>query len=195
MVDVDTTAPSGAGSTDTSPAGAKSTTGSATGSATAGSGPRRSTVVLGVLLAVLLVAGAVLFVRDRTAQGEPAQRQAALAQARAVATQFAGLGGENAQTTLQALIDGSTGPFHEQLTRGAGSFAAALQNARVISSGKVAAAGLESFEPRAATALVVLSGTLANVDVPQGQPVSYRLSFQMREEHGQWLVSAVEVLP
>ncbi|MGE3286591.1 MAG: hypothetical protein AB7J32_10880 [Pseudonocardia sp.] len=150
---------------------------------------------LAVLLAVLLVAGAVLLVRDRAAQAEPGQRQAALTQARTVATEIVGLGGEGVAAQLQRLIPATTGAFRDQLTTRAGDFAAAMQGARVTSSGKVAAAGLEEFGPDAATALVVLNGTLANADLPQGQPVSYRLSLQLRQEGGQWLVSGIEVLP
>jgi Mce-associated membrane protein len=196
MVDVDTGAPpGGTGSTARSVAASKGSPGAASSQAGTGRGPRRLVTGLAVLLAVLLVAGAVLLVRDRAAQAEPGQRLAAVAQARAVATEIVGLGGENAAEKLQILIRATTGPFRDQLTRRAGDFATAMQAARVTSSGKVAAAGLEEFEPDAATALVVLTGTLANADMPQGGPVSYRLSVQLRQVGGQWLVSGVEVLP
>ncbi|MGE0296728.1 MAG: hypothetical protein AB7R99_08555 [Pseudonocardia sp.] len=215
MVDVDTGTPPG-GTGSTTHAAADSTAGSTAGSAAGstagpdagtgptgvassqagtGRGPRRLLTGLAALLVVLSVACAVLLVRDRAAQAEPGQRQAALAQARVVATEIVGLGGENATEKLQSLMRGTTGPFRDQLTRRAGDFAAAMEGARVTSSGKVAAAGLEEFGPDAATALVVLTGTLANADTPQGQPVSYRLSLQLRPEGGRWLVSGVEVLP
>jgi Mce-associated membrane protein len=150
---------------------------------------------LAVLLVAMPVGTAVLVAHDQEVNRRPEQRQAALDVARKVAGEVISTSGDNAREKIASLIQESTGPFHDQLTRNTAAFEAALQSAQVVSSGAVAAAGLETFDPATASALVVIAGTVANSDVPQGQPTSFRLAMQLRHEGDRWLVSAVEVLP
>lgn len=149
---------------------------------------------LATLLVALLVATAVLVAHNQEVNRRPEQRQAALDVARHVAGEIISITGANAREKIAGLSRMSTGPFHDQLTRNTAAFEAALQSAQVMSGGTVAAAGIETIDSVTASALVVITGTVPNSGVPQGQQTSFRLSLQLRHEGDQWLVSAAEVV-
>jgi Mce-associated membrane protein len=146
---------------------------------------------LSVVLAVLL-AGSVLLFRHDQEISTTAQRQGALAAARAVALELSTIGAGNAAQHMSILASQSTGEFHDQLSGYSAIFQKLLRAGNVSSRSEVTAEGVERLDTDSATVLLTVAATVTNTQLPTGQPRNFRLAVQLQRSGGRWLASKMD---
>ncbi|NMH98266.1 hypothetical protein [Pseudonocardia acidicola] len=167
---------------------------------TAGSGPssrgRRSTALLGAAVVLLAAGGAGLGVRWADQNHQEALRAQAVDAATRTATALTTLSHDRADQGVQALVDSSTGDFHDQMTRDQQAFIAFLQQGGVTSNGEVVAVAPDHVDDDGARVLVAASAHITSAQSPQQQsPADYRMAIELQHVGGRWLTSDVEFLP
>jgi Mce-associated membrane protein len=160
-------------------------------------GGSRRHLAVGVLVAVLCAAltAAGMFgyrwYEDRALDGA---RQQALAAAKQTTVNFVSVSASSVDRDLQRIVDGATGEFKDQFTRGQSQVRAAIVENKVESRGSVLRAGLVSGDRRAAVVLVAVDATVKNVHAPDGRPSHYRIQVDVTRDadSGKWLVSRLQ---
>jgi Mce-associated membrane protein len=158
--------------------------------------PERRTVVPWVLIALVaavalaaLVGTAVLAPRSSDAAARDARRTEVLASARQAAVNFTTLDYRHLDRDLNRVLAGSTGGFRRQFQAGTKDLRSLVAGNRAVSRGEVLEAGLVSDDGDSARVLVVADSTVTNTASPTPTRRHYRISLDLVQRSGRWLVS------
>jgi Mce-associated membrane protein len=155
--------------------------------------PSLSTALLAVVLCAALAGAGVFGSRwydDRTLDRA---HQQALAAAERTTVNFVSVSASSVDRDLQRIVDGATGDFQDEFTRGRAQVRAAIVENKVESRGTVLRAGLVSGDRRAAVVLVAIDATVRNTKSPDGRASHYRIQVDVaRTGSGRWLVSRLQ---
>jgi Mce-associated membrane protein len=150
-------------------------------------------ILVAVLCAALTAAGTFghRWYSDRALDGA---NQQALAAAKQTTVNFVSVSASSVDRDLQRIVDGATGEFKDQFTRGQSEVRAAIVENKVESRGSVLRAGLVSGDRRTAVVLVAVDATVKNVHAPDGRPSHYRIQVDVTRDagSGKWLVSRLQ---
>lgn len=146
---------------------------------------------LAVLL-VLAVAGAVwtgLEVRDSRA--DRAAESSALQAGRSAATDFTSYDYRHLDGDLSRVTARSTGTFRRQFTKALGALTQAIKQAKGVSTGRVAYAGLTKRTGDTAVVVAAVDATITNSSTPKPSIRRYRLQITLDHSTGDWLISDI----
>ena len=156
--------------------------------------PAFSTVLL-VLVMCAALAGAGIFgtrwYDDRTLDRA---HQQALAAAKQTTVNFVSVSASSVDRDLQRIVDGATGDFQDEFTRGRAQVRAAVVENKVESRGTVLRAALVSGDRSTAVVLVAIDATVRNAKSPDGRASHYRIQVDVSHDRtsGRWLVSRLQ---
>jgi Mce-associated membrane protein len=168
--------------------------------------------VVVMVAAALLVVAAVTVLRDDPAptslpvkgvveldeaSGGVQQRYTdILASAGTEATAFVNIRFDDAQASIDAVMEGATGDFREQYAKSTDGVIKILQDNKSIMTGEVLWSGVVAQDPDSATVIVATSGTVQNKQT-DNKPVAryFRLQLQLVSEKGRWLTSDLQFVP
>jgi Mce-associated membrane protein len=156
--------------------------------------PALSTVLL-VLVMCAALAGAGVFGNrwydDRTLDRA---HQQALAAAKQTTVNFVSVSASSVDRDLQRIVDGATGDFQDEFTRGRAQVRAAVVENKVESRGTVLRAALVSGDRSTAVVLVAIDATVRNAKSPDGRVSHYRIQVDVAHDRtsGRWLVSRLQ---
>jgi Mce-associated membrane protein len=156
--------------------------------------PSLGTALLVVVMCAAL-AGAVVFgsrwYGDRTLDRA---HQQALAAAKQATVNFVSVSASSVDRDLQRIVDGATGDFQDEFTRGRPQVRATIVENKVESRGTVLRAALVSGGRNAAVVLVAIDATVRNSKSPEGRASHYRIQVAVAHDAGtgRWLVSRLQ---
>jgi Mce-associated membrane protein len=109
------------------------------------------------------------------------------------AAAFVNIRYDNAQASIQAVMDGATGAFRDQYSKSTAGVIKLLQQNKSIMTGKVLWAGVVAEDKDSATVIVATAGTVANVQT-KNKPIArnFRLQLQLNLVSGHWLTSDLQ---
>ncbi|MFR9806829.1 hypothetical protein ACL02T_31730 [Pseudonocardia sp. RS010] len=152
--------------------------------------PRLRLPALLAAVAVLLTCGAATLVgtqwwanSERTAVQTAAQDHA-----RALMT----IDPARSVDDARAVLDASTGEFADLYRRNGDQYVSVVRDGQVRMTVDSVLTGVVSVDGDAARVLTAVRVTSHDVDHPDGEKRSYRLSEEMRKEGGRWLVSRID---
>lgn len=131
------------------------------------------------------------------ASGTEQQRYAdILASASKEATAFVNIRYDDAQASIDAVMEGATGAFRDQYAKSTDGVIQVLQENKSVMSGEVLWTGVVAQDPDSATVIVATSGTVQNKQTGD-KPVAryFRLQLQLVAEKGRWLTSDLQFVP
>ncbi|WP_428343189.1 hypothetical protein [Mycobacterium sp.] len=102
---------------------------------------------------------------------------------------------QEADSDIQRILDGATGPFHDDFAKRSQPFISVVEQAKSKSVGTITAAGLESVTPDAAQVLVAVSVKTSTADGPEQDPRAWRMRISVQKVGDQAKVSKVEFVP
>jgi Mce-associated membrane protein len=147
------------------------------------------------VLAVLVLAAAAVAVDRGVAWRDGSEREdARLAAVRAAEAEVVGLISISAQTSsddIEALIEGATASFREDLRAQADRLRREVRTNRVKASGEVVSSAIESYKDERVIVIVAARGTVSNKRASKPEPRSYRLRVTVQKEDDRWLVSGL----
>lgn len=156
--------------------------------------PTVRTILLAVVMCAAL-AGAGFFGNrwydDRTLDRA---HQQALAAAERTTVNFVSVSASSVDRDLQRIVDGATGDFRDEFTRGRAQVRAAVVENKVESRGTVLRAALVSGDRHTAVVLVAIDATVRNSKSPDGRASHYRIQVDVARDakSGRWLVSRLQ---
>lgn len=155
--------------------------------------PRRA---LWTTLAIVLVltTGVVAGERGlawRDARQREDAREAAVRAAKAEVVGLISISAATTQKDIEALIDGATDSFRDDLRAQADRLREEVRTNRVEATGEVVSAAVVDLKGDEATLLLAARGTVSNRQAREPEPRSYRLQVSVKEVEGRWLVSAL----
>lgn len=151
--------------------------------------------VLVVVCAALAGVLALALVQTSGLDAVTAERTAALLAARVEAESFTTLNYHDLPPGLAAVVAGAANPFRADFVKMEPETIALYTKGQVVSHGSVVAAGLESFSPSRAVAVIALNDSSTSTIAPSGQTKDYRFVFSLVHRDGRWLVSVVDLVP
>jgi Mce-associated membrane protein len=156
--------------------------------------PALSTALLVIVMCAALAGAGVLGRRwydDRTLDRA---HQQALAAARQTTVDFVSVSASSVDRDLQRIVDGATGDFQDEFTRGRAQVRAAIVENKVESRGTVLRAALVSGDRNTAIVLVAIDATVRNSKSPEGRASHYRIQVDVAHDagSGRWLVSRLQ---
>jgi len=159
--------------------------------------PRRALALgaLAALVLALLIAVAIPATRVLSARSAAADTAAALDAARQETLNLTTMSFQTADQDIKRLLDGTTGEFRDQFQQRIKPFTDIVRQAKVVTTGKISEAGVESSTVDAVTVLVAATAQVTNTAAPTGTPRDYRLRLTVRQVDGRWLVSNVDFVP
>ena len=112
------------------------------------------------------------------------------------ATAFVNIRYDDAQASIDAVMEGATGAFREQYSKSTDGVIQILQDNKSIMTGEVLWTGVVAQDPDSATVIVATSGTVQNKQTGD-KPVAryFRLQLQLVSEKGHWLTSDLQFVP
>ncbi|MET0701458.1 MAG: hypothetical protein ABWY93_17525 [Mycobacterium sp.] len=152
---------------------------------------------------VAMSAAVALVAALLTGNGFLAWRHHGAAQERARAAQFAAVASQGVtdMTTLDfnkaaadvaRVLENSTGEFHADFASRVDDFTAVVRDSKVVTSGTVNAAAVESMTRDSAVVLVAATSTVTNAAGGKEQPRKWRLSVTVSRDGDQLKMSKVE---
>jgi len=102
---------------------------------------------------------------------------------------------QSVDNDVQRVLDGSTGVFHDDFNQRTAAFKQTVRNAQSVSTGTVAAAGLESLDGSQARVLVAVTVTTRNANEPNQDPRSWRMRLVVDRVGETYKTSNVEFVP
>ena len=113
--------------------------------------------------------------------------------ATAEATAFVNIRYDDAEASIEAVMEGATGPFRDQYSKSTEEVIKILEENKSVMEGKVLWAGVVGLDPDSATVVVATTGTVANVQT-DNKPVArnFRLQMDLVLEEGRWLTSDLQ---
>ena len=153
-------------------------------------------LIAGAVLA-LVALGAVIWTGIVWGLGASAanDRENALAAGRQAAVNLVSVNFNTADADIQRVRDSSTGDFASLFGQNIDSYAGVVKQGKVISTGQVTEAGVESLDGDQAHVLVGISSKVQNTQVPQGETRQYRVDMTMQYTDGAWKVAQMEFIP
>lgn len=156
----------------------------------------RFTLLAVAVLSVIALASCALGVKSwsdwQATEAAAARDIAILDTASEMATNLVTLRHQSVDEDIQKVIDGTTGPFHDQFAKSSGGFVDVLNEGQVESTGEVKSAGIVEATDDSATVLAAVTSTVKNVEAPDGELRVYRMKMTLDLIDGRWLVSNVE---
>jgi Mce-associated membrane protein len=149
---------------------------------------RNLTLVLAILLVGALVAAGFLtflVVRDARASSSRAD---ALRTARQLTVNFTTLDYRTFDRDASTVVGLSSGDFRAQFRNATAGLKQQVTANKTVSKGEVLEAGLVSFDPDSARALVVADASVTNVSAPKGAVRHYRMQLDLVRERAGWRV-------
>lgn len=147
------------------------------------------------LVAIALVLAALVTVLGVRLASDSGADEPALVAARQTVTDLLTIDPGTADETMRRLSGGATGEFGDQVSDRSGTFAGAIRDAKVSSTGTVSSAAVAERGPGRAVVLVAAESTVRNAQVPDGEPRQYRMRLTVEEDDDRWLVSRLEFVP
>jgi Mce-associated membrane protein len=156
----------------------------------------RIALIAGAVLA-LVALGAAIWTGVVWGLGAAAanDRENALAAGRQAAVNLVSVNFNTADADIQRVRESSTGDFQSLFGQNTDSYAGVVKQGKVISTGQVTEAGVESLDGDDAHVLVGISSKVQNTQVPQGETRQYRVDMAMRYTDGAWKVAQMEFIP
>ncbi|ORA82532.1 hypothetical protein BST28_03055 [Mycolicibacter kumamotonensis] len=159
-------------------------------------GWRRLAAVAVVLCSCALLAFSAWMIRQHQhAQADQRHRAEFVAAARQVVVTLMSIDYNDAEGSVQRIVDNSTGPFRTEFQGAADDFIKVSKDAKVTTKATVNAAAVESMTPDAAVVLVAASSTVTNAAGAQEAPRRWRLTVDLQREGDQIKMSKVEFVP
>jgi Mce-associated membrane protein len=156
--------------------------------------PALSTVLLAVVLCLALAGAGVFGTRWYHDRMLDRAHQQALAAAKQTTVNFVSVSASSVDRDLQRIVDGATGDFQDEFTRGRAQVRAAIVENNVESRGTVLRAALISGDRHTAVVLVAVDATVRNTKSPDGRASHYRIQVDVTHDagSGRWLVSRLQ---
>jgi Mce-associated membrane protein len=150
-------------------------------------------VVLVVAALAAAVTAGVLFVQGRTLE---ANREGALAAGRQAAVNLTSVNFTTADADVRRVLDSSTGDFAALFGQNIDSYTGIVKEGRVVSTGEVAGAAVQSVGSDTARVLAAVNSKVQNSQLPAGESRNYRMAMDMvLGEDGVWRVAKMEFIP
>lgn len=162
--------------------------------------PRGKRTVLGAALAVVIIAALLgasgyMTVKHRSAARERHRSAEFAAAARQGVVSLTSMNFQTAQQDVQRVLDNSTGQFKDDFQARAGDFTKVVQQSKVVTTGTVNAAAVESMTDNSAEVLVAATSEVTNAAGAKQEPRAWRLSVSVTDDGGQLKMSKVEFVP
>jgi Mce-associated membrane protein len=133
---------------------------------------------------------------DEASSAEQQRYADVLESASTEATAFVNIRYDDAQASIDAVMEGATGDFRDQYAKSTEGVIKILQDNKSIMTGEVLWSGVVAQDPDSATVIVATSGTVQNTQT-DNKPVAryFRLQLQLVSEKGRWLTSDLQFVP
>lgn len=100
-----------------------------------------------------------------------------------------------AKEDVQRVIDSSTGQFRDDFTQRAKDFTTVVEQSKVVTTGSVSAAAVQSVDGNSALVLVAASSRISNAAGAKDEPRNWRLKVTVTDDGGQYKMSKLEFVP
>ncbi|OBH05976.1 hypothetical protein [Mycobacterium sp. E1747] len=100
-----------------------------------------------------------------------------------------------AKEDVQRVIDSSTGQFRDDFTQRAKDFTTVVEQSKVVTTGSVNAAAVQSIDGNSALVLVAASSRISNAAGAKDEPRNWRLKVTVTDDGGQYKMSKLEFVP
>jgi Mce-associated membrane protein len=100
-----------------------------------------------------------------------------------------------AKEDVQRVIDSSTGQFRDDFQARAKDFTTVVEQSKVVTQGTVNAAAVQSINGDFALVLVAATSHITNAAGAKDEPRNWRLKVTVKNDGGQYKMSAVEFIP
>jgi Mce-associated membrane protein len=152
------------------------------------------TFALAVVAAAALAAAVVLGLRWNSDRTLNQAHEQALAAAKQTTVNFVSVSASTVDRDLQRIVDGATGDFRDEFTRGQAQVRSAVVENKVDSHGTILRAALVSGDRHSAVVLVAIDAIVKNVKTPNGRASHYRIQVDVGRDpdSGRWLVSRLQ---
>lgn len=161
-----------------------------------GTGVRRAMVsaVAGIAVAALLTATALMLWAHHTAGARQQRSAEYAAAARQSVVNLMAIDYTSAADSVQRVLDGSIGKFHDNFAETSDDFVNALQEEQIVTTATVNDAAVESMTDDSAVVLVSATSRRDGPKAPkdQQQPRVLRVVLTLQRDGGQIKMSAVE---
>lgn len=161
-----------------------------------GRSERRRPILVALAMVVSLAAlvGWLGFGAYRAHQ-QQAQRNLFVQAARQGAINLATIDFQRADADVQRILDGATGPFHDEFSTRSQPFVEIVKQAQSVTVGTVQEAGLESVTGDSAQVLVAVNVMTTNAGTPEPDPRAWRMRIVVQKVGDDAKVSNVEFVP
>jgi Mce-associated membrane protein len=141
-----------------------------------------------------LAAAVVLGLRWNSDRTLNQAHEQALAAAKQTTVNFVSVSASTVDRDLQRIVDGATGDFRDEFTRGEAQVRKAVVENKVESHGTILRAALVSGDRHSAVVLVAVDAIVKNVKTPAGRAAHYRIQVDVGRDpdSGRWLVSRLQ---
>ncbi len=153
--------------------------------------------LLGLVL-VLALGGLVGWLgwRAKESQHAEKQRELFLQVGRQAAINLTTIDFEDAEGSVQRILDSATDTFYDDFSKRSGPFTEVVKQAQSKSTGEVTAAGLESEDGQEAQVLVAVTVKTSNAGAPEQAPRLWRMRISVKNTAADEVkVSNVEFVP
>jgi Mce-associated membrane protein len=147
--------------------------------------------VLSVLLVGSLSVGTAFGWHWYQDRADEQARNAAVSAAKVTVSDFMSVSAETVDRDLKRALNGTTGDLHQQYQNGMSKTRAAIVENKVSARAQVLWASVTTSQRKSATVLVAMDATIKNVNAPNGRKAHYRVQVTVAQQHGRWLVSAL----
>jgi Mce-associated membrane protein len=153
-------------------------------------------MLVGILVAVVL-AGLVgwLSYRSQVSHRDAERRDLFIQVGKQGALNLTTINWQEADSDIQRILDGATGPFHDDFAQRSQPFVNVVKQAKSKSVGTITEAGLESQTPDTAQVLVTVSVKTSTADGPEQDPRAWRMRISVQKVGDQAKVSKVVFVP
>lgn len=153
--------------------------------------PLVAAIAAGVIIVVLAVLGVLQVLSVRHHDDLDSRRRAAIAAASDEVNTLLTLSKATSTQVLHRLLDGATAGFHDQLETQAKAFQQTIFKGKVVSTGSIASAGLASMRGDKALVVVAAKAAVRNASSAKPEARFYRLTVNVQEIGGHWLVAGL----
>jgi Mce-associated membrane protein len=159
--------------------------------------PRTRIALVGGAVLALVALGAAIWTGVVWGLGAAAasDRESVLAAGRQAAVNLVSVNYNTVDADIARVRDSSTGDFGSLFGQNSDSYAGIVKQGKVISTGQVTEAGVESLDGDDAQILAAISSKVQNSQVPQGETRQYRVEMSMHYQDGAWKVAKMEFIP
>jgi Mce-associated membrane protein len=150
--------------------------------------------VIALICAFVAASGYMVWQRQETTERK--QRAANfIAGARQGVINLTSMDFNKAKEDVQRVIDSSTGQFHDDFQARAKDFTTVVEQSKVVTQGTVNAAAVQTINGDFALVLVAATSHITNAAGAKDEPRNWRLKVTVKNDGGQYKMSAVEFIP